>query len=236
MRRVHQVRAEHRRPVPEALMQAKSRPWFLVHVRLWVAVAVGAAVFVGVPHQWQMLTRALTAWNAVVLVLVPLIFLHHARLSAGQLRERYREDDASAPVILLLVIVAAILSVAGIVAYLPTLKSVPSSEKVAHMLLATLTIFDSWLLVPTIFTVHYADMFYSVDADRQPLQFPRTPEPVFWDFVYFSFTIAAACQTADVATAEVGIRRVVVAQSIISFLFNVAILGFAINVTAGMLS
>jgi uncharacterized membrane protein len=220
----------------EALMQDKSTPWYLVHLRLWVTVAVGAAVFLGVPHQWQMLTRALCAWNAAVLLLMPLIFVHHRRLSAEQLREQYRDDDPSAPVILLLVVVAAILSVAGIVAYLPTLKSVPSSEKLAHVLLATLTIFDSWLLVPTIFTVHYADMFYSVDADREPLQFPRTREPVFWDFVYFSFTIAAACQTADVATTEVGIRRVVVAQSIISFLFNVAILGFAINVTAGLLS
>jgi uncharacterized membrane protein len=210
--------------------------WFRAHVRLWFAVAVGVAGFFALPHQWLMLTRALTAWNAASLILMPLIFLHHAGLSAGQLRERYREDDASAPVILLLVVVAAILSVAGIVAFLPTLKSVPSSEKVAHVVLASLTIFDSWLLVPTIFTVHYADMFYSADTTRQPLQFPRTPEPVFWDFVYFSFTIAAACQTADVTTAQVGIRRIVIAQSIISFLFNVAILGFAINVTAGMLS
>ena len=193
-------------------------------------------MFIAGPHQWQTLTRALAAWNAAVLVLVPLIFLKHSGLTAEQLRARYRDDDPSAPVILLLVIVAAILSVAGIIAYLPTLKSVPSSEKVAHVLLAMLTILDSWVLVPTIFTVHYADMYYSADADPEPLQFPRTREPVFWDFVYFSFTIAAACQTADVATTDVGIRRIVVAQSIIAFLFNVAILGFAINVTAGMLA
>jgi uncharacterized membrane protein len=86
------------------------------------------------------------------------------------------------------------------------------------------------------FTVHYADMFYSADADHAPLLFPDTPEPVFWDFAYFSFTIAAACQTADVSTRQAGIRRVVIAHSIISFLFNLAILGFAINVTAGLLS
>jgi uncharacterized membrane protein len=219
-------------------MRARSRSQSLLlgHVRLWGAVVVGVVVFFTLPHQWLVLTRALTAWDAAVLVLIPLIFLHHAGLTGGQLRERYREDDASAPVILVLVIVAAILSVAGIVAFLPTLKSVPHSERVAHMVLASLTIFDSWLLVPTIFTVHYADLFYSADATRPPLRFPRTPEPVFWDFVYFSFTIAAACQTADVTTATVGIRRIVIIHTIISFLFNVAILGFAINVTAGMLS
>jgi hypothetical protein len=31
---------------------------------------------------------------------------------------------------------------------------------------------------------------------------PETPMPVFWDFAYFSFTIAAACQTADVSTLD----------------------------------
>jgi uncharacterized membrane protein len=59
--------------------------------------------------------------------------------------------------------------------------------------------------------------------------------PAFWDFAYFSFTIAAACQTADVSTLSADIRRVVMGQTLISFLFNAAILGFAINVTAGLI-
>jgi uncharacterized membrane protein len=36
-------------------------------------------------------------------------------------------------------------------------------------LLASLTIADSWLLVPTMFTLHYADMFYSADPHQPPL-------------------------------------------------------------------
>ncbi len=197
---------------------------------------VGIALAFALPHQWAVLTRALVSWNAAVLLLLPLIYLHLGGLRPTQLRERYRADDPSAPVILLAVVAAAVLSVAAIIAYLTTLKTVPPSDKVAHVLLATLTILDSWLLVPTMFTVHYADMFYSAEAPHQPLVFPDTPEPVFWDFVYFSFTIAAACQTSDVSTRQVGIRRIVIIQSVISFLFNVTILGFAINVTAGLLA
>jgi len=209
---------------------------FRQHIKLWLAMAVGVAVGVLLPREWMPLTRALSGWNAAVLVLLPLTFWHLSGLSAGQLRERYRADDPSAPVILLLVVVAAILSVAGIVAFLPTLKQLPEPQRVAHVALATLTICDSWLLVPTIFTVHYADLFYSGDGPEKPLIFPHTPEPLFWDFAYFSFTIAAACQTADVSTTQSGVRRMVIAQSIISFVFNLAILGFAINVTAGLLT
>jgi uncharacterized membrane protein len=58
--------------------------------------------------------------------------------------------------------------------------------------------------------------------------------PIFWDFAYFSFTIAAACQTADVSTTQQVIRKVVIAHALISFLFNASILGFAINVSAGL--
>ena len=85
------------------------------------------------------------------------------------------------------------------------------------------------------FTTHYADMFYSAAPEKRPLKFPSTPEPVFWDFAYFSFTIAAACQTADVSTEHAGIRKVVLAHTLVSFLFNASILGFAINVTAGLI-
>jgi uncharacterized membrane protein len=217
-------------------MRAVSRSWVFNHVKLWLAVAAGIALAFSLPHDWTALTRALVGWNAAVLLLLPLIWLHLGRMRPTQLRDRYRAEDPSAPVILLVVVSAAVLSIAAIVAFLATLKSVPPADKVAHILLATLTIIDSWLLVPTMFTVHYADMFYSADPPHQPLVFPDTSEPVFWDFVYFSFTIAAACQTADVSTRQVGIRRVVIVQSVISFLFNVAILGFAINITAGLLS
>jgi uncharacterized membrane protein len=85
------------------------------------------------------------------------------------------------------------------------------------------------------FTTHYADAFYSAPETQRPLRFPETPMPVFWDFAYFSFTIAAACQTADVSTLSAGIRRTVLGHTVISFLFNAAILGFAINVTAGLI-
>ncbi|MDE2053020.1 MAG: DUF1345 domain-containing protein, partial [Gammaproteobacteria bacterium] len=77
---------------------------------------------------------------------------------------------------------------------------------------------------------------YSAPSKDRPLAFPRTEMPSFWDFAYFSFTIAAACQTADVSTTQASIRRVVILHEIVSFAFNVAILGFAINITAGLIA
>jgi uncharacterized membrane protein len=206
------------------------------HIKLWVATLVGIVVVVALPSRWLVISRVLTGWNAAMFILVPLTYIRMRHLDARQLRAHYEEEDPTAPVIVVFVITAALLSVAAIVALLSTLKQVAPAERVAHLALASMTIVNSWLLVHTMFTLHYADIYYSVAEDAPaPLSFPETRQPLFWDFVYFSFTIGVACQTADVATTQTGIRRTVTVHSIIAFVFNLVILGFALNVLAGLL-
>jgi uncharacterized membrane protein len=206
------------------------------HAKLWAATLVGVVVAVALPSRWLVISRVLTGWNAAILFLVPLTYIRMRGLDARQLHAHYEEEDPTAPVIVVFVVAAALLSVAAIVALLSTLKHVAAVERVAHLALASMTIVNSWLLVHTMFTLHYADIYYSVAEDAPPpLSFPETRQPLFWDFVYFSFTIGVACQTADVATTQTGIRKMVTVHAVIAFLFNLFILGFAINVTAGLL-
>jgi len=205
------------------------------HPRLWISVAVGCAIYFFLPRDWSALSRILVCWNGGVSLFLLLIFIWMTRLSALQICSRYIEEDESAPIILVVVIVAALLSLVAIVQPLATIKQVAGTERIGHFALAALTLVNSWILVPTMFTTHYADMFYSAKEEDRPLLFPGTSMPVFWDFAYFSFTIAAACQTADVSTRNAQVRKAVIAHTLISFLFNASILGFAINVTAGLI-
>jgi uncharacterized membrane protein len=205
------------------------------HPRMWIALGVGAAAFFCLPPNWSVLSRVLVSWDAGVTLFLVLVYIWMSRLTAEQICSRYIEEDETAPIILVVVTVAALLSLVAIVEPLATLKHVSGRERVGHFALAAMTLIDSWLLVPTMFTTHYADMFYSVGKTERPLSFPETEMPAFWDFAYFSFTIAAACQTADVLTTRSSIRKVVIAHEVISFLFNASILGFAINVTAGLI-
>jgi uncharacterized membrane protein len=205
----------------------------LRHTRLWISgVAIGLTFFV-LPAQWTVLSRVLVSWDCGVALFLLLIFRWMMGLSASQICEHFSEEEQTALVILTISIVAAFLSLVAIVAFLSTVTQASSAERAAHFALAAVTVLVSWILVPTTFTLHYADMFYRADADHQPLLFPGTSMPLFMDFAYFSFTIAAACQTADVSTTAGTIRKVVGLHSVLSFLFNAAILGFAINVTAG---
>jgi uncharacterized membrane protein len=237
------MRARRNRRVvrPATAGKAASRSnWDMLiwnHTKVWVATLVGVVLAVALPSRWSVVSRVLTGWNAAaIFILVPLTYFRMRRLDARQLRAHYQEEDPTAPVIVVFVIAAALLSVAAIVALLATAKHVAPAERVAHLVLATLTIVTSWLLVHMMFTLHYADIYYSVAEDAPPpLAFPETREPLFWDFVYFAFTIGVACQTADVATTQTGIRKTVTVHSIIAFVFNLFILGFAINVSAGLI-
>jgi uncharacterized membrane protein len=205
-------------------------------LRFWSALIFGIATFFFLPAGWTFVSRLLVSWDGGVTLFLLAIYLWMTRLSAEQIQSRYMEEDPSGPVILVFVIIAALLSVLAIVEPLATLRHVPHSIRIWRVALAAVTLVESWLLVPTMFTTHYADLFYSAPPDDRPLVFPRTDMPTFWDFAYFAITIAAANQTADVSTTQASIRRVVIIQEIISFAFNVAIIGFAINITAGLLS
>jgi uncharacterized membrane protein len=204
------------------------------HSRLLLSAAVAGVVFFLLPDHWAALTRLLVSWNVGVPLFLVLAFRLMTGLSAEQIGDRYKEEDETAPVILCISIMGAILAIVSIVAFFSMLGHVSRTERSLHIALAALTVVDSWLLIPTMFTLHYADMFYRATADDRPLRFPDTSLPVFWDFAYFSFTIAAACQTADVSTAQGSIRKVVLVHSVLAFFFNASILGFAINVTAGL--
>jgi uncharacterized membrane protein len=209
---------------------------FFQHIKLLTSIVAGVVLFFVLPVHLSVMARVLVSWNGGAILFLTWVFVWMSNCTAEQLYMRYKEEDETAALILVVVTCAALLSLVAIVLLLSTVKQVAGTERVLHIGLAALTVMSSWLLVPTMFTLHYADAFYSASEDDRPLLFPQTARPVFWDFAYFSFTIAAACQTADVSTANTSIRRTVLVHSVIAFVFNASILGFAVNISAGLLS
>jgi Predicted membrane protein len=101
-----------------------------------------------------------------------------------------------------MVILGCLVSILAILIELTSLKHLTGTPRVLHLLLTGTTLAVSWALLPTSFAMHYAHHHYlHRSKDVTPMIFPEKPEePGYWDFLYFSFTIAVASQTADVAT------------------------------------
>jgi len=97
------------------------------------------------------------------------------------------------------------------------------------LVIATLVL--AWLFSNTLYAIHYAHLAYiKPDAGDAGLQFPGTRQPVYWDFVYFAYTLGMTFQTSDVTITDERIRRVVTVHCFAAFVFNIGVLAFTINV------
>jgi uncharacterized membrane protein len=204
--------------------------------RLIIAIFIGVAAGSVLPAQWSPVTRGLAAWNITVWSYLLLIGWLMLRSTHVQVRRIAEQEDRSASVILAIMTVAALVSLAAIVLELTTVKSLSLEHRLAHYGFTAATVVGSWFLVGTLFTFHYARAYYQSPIDQRSLRFPDGElSPDYWDFLYFSFTIAVAAQTSDISVMTRGLRKAVLVQSVLSFLFNVAIVGLSINIAAGLI-
>jgi uncharacterized membrane protein len=212
--------------------------YWQVRPRLLISVGVGLLCVGLLPAHLSWLQRLIAGWN--VMAWIYLLCLWHLMLGCTPQRTRQlaRQQDESASQVLALVSLGCVVSILAILFQLSTAKQASDALKTLHLALTGSTLVVSWLLLPTAFTMHYAHLFYRQRANTGvlPLLFPgKLAEPNYWDFAYFSFTIAVASQTADVAVGTADVRKITLLQSVISFVFNILILGLSINVGAGLL-
>ena len=204
------------------------------HPRLSAAATLGVAVGILAPAD-SIISKILIGWNTGVWTYLVLMLWLTMRAKAPDVKRIAEVEDENAGLVLLLVSIAALASLATITFELAGSRDLETTRKLLRYGVTALTVIGSWLLIGVIFSVHYARLYYTWNGKEPALRFAedlRTPN--YWDFLYFSFTIGVAVQTADVGVATRELRKIVLAQSLIGFVFNTAILGFSINIAAGL--
>jgi len=206
------------------------------HPRLSIAALLGLVGGLLLPVG-DTVQHVLAGWNIAVWLYLALVLQLTVKGGADKVRHIAEEEDENAALVLFVVCVAAIASLAAVTLQLAGSKDLHGQALLLHYAWTGLTVAGSWLLIGTIFSLHYARLFYTGDGQEPLLRFADGERhPDFWDFHYFSFTISVAVQTSDVGIGGRRMRRVVLFHSLIGFLFNTAILGFTVNIAAGLLS
>ncbi len=212
--------------------------------RLALCLAVGIFVGLLLPHTWRPITRMLFAWNLATIAYVVLVSIMMIGETSETIRRRAAMQDEGRLLVLILAIIAATASIFAIVAQLATLKDTTGWAKYLHLGLAAGTIVSSWFFVHIMFALHYAHEYYDeweigrgiAKQLRGGLDFPGTPsKPDYADFMYFSFVIGVASQTADVNVTSKAMRSVALVHCVLSFFFNTTILALTINIAAGLI-
>jgi len=221
-------------------------PVRFVRARPRLALCLAAGILVGLllPHTWRPITRMLITWNLATIAYVVLVSIMMIGETSETIRRRAALQDEGRLVVLALAIVAATASIFAIVAQLATVKDATGWAKYLHLSLAAGTIISSWFFVHIMFALHYAHEYYDewetgktiAKPLRGGLDFPGTPSnPEYADFLYFSFVIGVASQTADVNITSKAMRRVALVHCVLSFFFNTTILALTINIAAGLI-
>ncbi len=153
--------------------------------------------------------------------------------TAAQMRHHAAENDANRSLVLAITAIALLAILAAIAADLG-----PARHGEAWAIIKLIfTLALAWGFTNLVFALHYAHAHYFPAADgtgdKGGFEFPGTPEPDYWDFVYFSFTAGMSFAASDVNVTRGSVRRVLVLHSLLSFIFSIGVIAFTINTLSG---
>ena len=102
--------------------------------------------------------------------------------------------------------------------------------------LAILAVTASWALIQVDYMLRYAHRYYSSTAAgaRRGVDFNQDEDPMYSDFGYFSVGLGMTYQVADTNVTTNEFRRLVIAQTMLAYLFGAVILASVINLVAGI--
>jgi uncharacterized membrane protein len=191
-----------------ALVLARFAPWELAVVGGWNAAA---AAFLG------------TVW--------PIVF----RADGAHTEHLATREDTTRGYAAGLVIGASVASLLGVGFALGLAGRADGSLRVLLIALAIVTVALSWTVLNTVYTLHYAHLYF--DSAAQGIAFGDATgreRPDYRDFAYVAFTIGMTYQVSDTTVRDRQTRRTVLSHALLSYVFGVVIVAGAINLVAGL--
>ncbi len=216
---------------------------FLLHMhplqRILLSVALSVAAFLIIPKDENPLVETMIIWIvfASVYLITGWIILYTRPIQ--EIKKTARKDDGSKLFVYLMVLLSSLASFV-IVLLLMISGSDDDSGRGMFIFVSITGILLAWFMVHTLYTFHYAHMYYD-DApddntkDAEGLNFPGDEDPDYIDFAYFSFTIGCTFQVSDIEISSRLIRRSVLWHGLLSFALNTFAVALTINLIAGLM-
>ncbi len=211
-----------------------------VRSRLFLSSIFAFVISFLLPAWFNLSTRILWIWDAGMICFLISTWVLMLQAIPKTMRRNAQSQDEGRITILGLITAAACASLLAIAFILKEAKTNNPNLVIFYVILAMVTIVGSWLLVHTIFAMHYAHEYYQdhktdTNSEAGGLNFPDDIDPDYWDFLYFSFVIGMTSQVSDVEITSRSLRRLTLFHSILSFFFNTIIVAMSINIIAGLI-
>ncbi len=206
--------------------------------RILLSLALAGITFFFIPHGSGVLMESMAVWIAFAFtyLITGWIILFHRPIDS--IRQSAKKDDGSKLFVSLMVLLSSFASYC-MVLLLMVSHSEENTNPILFVLICISGILLSWFMVHTLYTFHYAHMYYDEAPgdkakDAEGLEFPQKEAPDYLDFAYFAFVIGCTFQVSDVEISSRSIRRVVLVHQLISFGMNTFVVALTINLVAGL--
>ncbi|MEY9931215.1 putative membrane protein [Catenulispora sp. GP43] len=199
-----------------------------------LATALGAGLLAGAVATLSGAGRTapLIGWDVLALVFGIWTWQVVWPLGPAQTRAHAQDENPSRDLADALLIGVAVASLAAVGIVLFGASHAPGNDRYVQAALAVFSVFVSWALVHTVFTLKYARMYYQ--GTPGGIDFNETEPPQYSDFAYLAFTIGMTFQVSDTDLQTKEIRRAALRHAWISFPLGAVIIATSINLVSGL--
>jgi uncharacterized membrane protein len=206
-------------------------------------IGVAAAVVTGLLGDWTY-APAVGFDTAGALFLVT-TWLSVGRMDPAATAEHATREDPTRRVTRLIILAAAVASLAGVGTLLlgTTSGTTSGANRAGAAVLGLGSVAIAWLVVHSLFTLHYAELYYGPgggDPDqpgagpRGGIDFALDTPPQYSDFAYLAFTVGMTYQLSDTPLTTRVLRMSVLRHALLSYLFGSLILGASVNLIVSL--
>ena len=171
-------------------------------------------------------------WAIAALIYNATVWLQIAPMNAAQTANHAQEEDPGLRTTDLLILLAALGSFAAVVLVIVSSKDVQGTGRFLLALLALTTTAMSWLMVHTLFTLHYAKIYFS--GEPGGIVFNQDEPPQYTDIAYMAFSVGMTYQVSDTNITTRAMRSAVLRHSLLAFVFGTGILATTINLVVSL--
>nr|WP_179390414.1 DUF1345 domain-containing protein [Psychromicrobium silvestre] len=176
------------------------------------------------------------AWAGAAGVYNLWVWLAISRMDASATAAHATEEDPRRPTAYLLVTLCALASLAAVAIVVIDAKNAGNGGRLILAALALGTTALSWLMVHTLYTLRYAEIYYTNTPEPGGIDFNQEEPPQYTDFAYMAFSLGMTYQVSDTSIQTRTMRSAALRHSLLAFVFGTGILATTINLVVSLAS
>ena len=190
-------------------------------------IVAAAAALIG----WARATP-LIGWDVLALVYGGWLWFTVWRLDPARTQAEAMREDPGRDLTNLVLLCAAVASLVAVGVILFGESSASELTRYMRAGLAFVSVFVSWILVHTVYTLKYARLYYADPPGG--IDFNGSGPPDYTDFAYLAFTIGMTFQVSDTSIGSRDIRRAALRHAWLSFPLDAVIIATCVNLVSGL--